>query len=328
MIRNALTELLGIEHPIILAPMGSCTSAAFCAAVSNAGGMGSIGTLNRATKEILRDLEEIRSLTARPFAVNHIPQTLDREAFDATIRLKPRVISFALDDPGELVGPAHDAGSLVMVQVTTVAQAEQAVERGADIIIAQGGEAGGYGGAVSTFVLVPQVVDAVAPVPVVAAGGIFDGRGLAAALVLGAVGVNLGTRFLASREAPIEEAWQQAVLSARSEDAIKADALNYVSPLPGTVGYGTVLRSIRTPFLERWNAHREEAVQESSRLSAQMREARAAGRRHEFLATAGQSAGAIKDVLPVADIIRRMVRDAEAALPKSRKRKAARAAAV
>ena len=321
MIKNALTELLGIEHPVILAPMGSCTSAAFCAAVSNAGGMGSIGTLNRTTRDVLRDLDEIRTLTTRPFAVNHIPQTLDREAFDATLKLKPRVISFALGDPGELTGPVHDAGSLVMVQVTTVAQAEQAVEHGADIIVAQGGEAGGYGGVVSTLVLVPQIVDAVAPVPVVAAGGIFDGRGLAAALVLGAVGVNLGTRFLASEEAPIEEGWRQAVLNARSEDAIKADALNYVNPVPGTVGYGTVLRSIRTPFLERWNGDREEAIRESSRLSAQMRAAREAGRRHEFLATAGQSAGAIKAVLPVAEIIRRTVRSAEALLPKTRKRK-------
>jgi nitronate monooxygenase/enoyl-[acyl-carrier protein] reductase II len=322
MIRTALTELLGIEHPVILAPMGSCTSAGFCAAASNAGGMGSIGTLNRATRAVLRDLDEIRGLTTRPFAVNHIPQTLDEEAFEATIRLKPRVVSFALDDPGELARRAHDAGSLVMAQVTTVAQAEQAVASGADIIVAQGGEAGGYGGTVSTLVLVPQVVDAVAPVPVVAAGGIFDGRGMAAALVLGAAGVNLGTRFLASAEAPIDRAWQEAVLGARSEDTVKADALNYVSPLPGTAGYGTVLRSVRTPFLERWNERREEAVRERPRLSAEMRAAREAGRRHEFIATAGQSAGAINEVLPVAEIIRRLVSGAEAVLARGAQRSA------
>ena len=215
MIRTAFTELLGIEHPVVLAPMGSCTSAAFCAAASNAGGMGSIGTLNRTTQAVLRDLDEIRGLTKRPFAVNHIPQTLDQEAFEATIRLKPRVVSFALDDPGNLARRAHDAGALVMVQVTTVAQAERAVESGADVIIAQGGEAGGYGGTVSTLVLVPQVVDAVAPVPVVAAGGIFDGRGLAAALILGRGGRESRDALSGLRRGPDRAA--MATGSARGE---------------------------------------------------------------------------------------------------------------
>src|SRR4029079_15129206 len=147
---------------------------------------------------------------------------------------------------------AHDAGAKVMVQVTTVAQAVQAAQRGADLIIAQGGEAGGYGGTVSTMPLLPQVVDAVAPIPVVAAGGIFDGRGLAAALVLGAGGVNLGTRFLASAEAPISKEWQRAILGAASEDTMKLDVLNDIQPVPGTVGYRTVLRPISTPFMEGW----------------------------------------------------------------------------
>lgn len=201
-----------------------------------------------------------------------------------------------------------------MLQVTTVSQAVEAVERGVDIIIAQGGEAGGYGGVVSTMTLVPQVVDAVAPLPVVAAGGIFDGRGLAAALMLGAVGVNMGTRFLASKEAPIEDGWQQAILDARSEDTLKAEAMNDINPLPGTAGYGTVLRSIKTPFLEEWNARPGEVASERKRLQAEIRDAVMSGRRHEIVLTAGQTAGAITDVLPVADIIQRVVQEAEAAL--------------
>ena len=176
------------------------------------------------------------------------------------------MISFALGDPGDLVRQAHDAGSKVMIQVTTVAQAIEAAERGADVIIAQGGEAGGYGGIVSTMALVPQVVDAVSPIPVVAAGGIFDGRGIAAAFMLGAVGVNMGTRFLASREAPIDDAWKAAIASAQSEDAVKVEVLNDIQPLPGTGGYGTVLRSLRTPFMEEWGAKRDEARQEGERL--------------------------------------------------------------
>ncbi len=317
MLRTSLCDLLNIDHPIILAPMGSATSAAFAAAASNAGGLGSIATLSRPTAAVLADLNAIRDLTDRPFAVNHVPQSLDEEAFAATLALRPAVISFALGDPGDLVCRAHDAGSLVMLQVTTVAQAVLAAERGVDIVVAQGGEAGGFSGVVGTMPLVPQVVDAVAPIPVVAAGGIFDGRGLAAALVLGAAGVSLGTRFLASLEAPIEENWQQAVLAARSEDAIKAEALNAVSPIPGTAGFGTVLRSLRTPFLDEWNSRLTEAEHQRDRLQAEMTTAVEAGRRIDFLATAGQSAGAITDVLPVAEIIRQIVAEAEATIQSS-----------
>ncbi len=317
MIKTPLCDLLGIDYPIILAPMGSATSAEFAAAASNAGGLGSIGTLTRATADVLRDIKAITSLTTRPYAINHIVPTLDETSFIATLEARPAVISFALGDPGELVHQAQDAGALVIIQVTTVAQAIEAAERGADLIIAQGGEAGGYGGVVSTLVLVPQVVDAVAPVPVVAAGGIFDGRGLAAALLLGAVGVNIGTRFLASTEAPITDGWRRAILNANSEDTMKVDALNDIQPLPGTAGYGTVLRSIRTPFMDKWQAKREEARSARELLQQEMQTAIKAGRRHEILLTAGQTAGGIKDVLPVAQLMRRMMAEAEIALARA-----------
>ena len=215
---------------------------------------------------------------------------------------------------------AHGAGSRVIVQVTTVAQAVEAVDRGADVIIAQGGEAGGYGGTISTMPLLPQVVDAVAPVPVVAAGGIFDGRGLAAALVLGAVGVNLGTRFLASEESPISAEWRDAILEAASEDTMKLDVLNDIQPIPGTAGYGTVLRSIRTPFMSEWQGKREQARSERERLRKEMSAATSAGRRHEVMLTAGQGAGGIKDVLPVGKIMRRMIAEAEQALAANSRR--------
>src|SRR5215471_5624216 len=211
MLKTALCDLFGIEVPIILAPMGTCTSAELAAAVSNEGGLGGVGSLFRTTAAIKRDIDTVRKLTSRPFAINHIPQTLDTEAFRCTLEARPAVVSFALGDPGDLVRQAHDVGSLVMLQVTTVTQAMQAADRGVDVIIAQGGEAGGYCGEVSTMTLVPQVVDAVSPIPVVAAGGIFDGRGIAAALMLGAVGVNLGTRFIASTEAPAPDEWKQAI---------------------------------------------------------------------------------------------------------------------
>jgi enoyl-[acyl-carrier protein] reductase II len=306
MLRTPLCDVLGIEVPIILAPMGSATSAEFAAAVSNQGGLGGIGTLFRTTLAIKRDIDSVRKLTNRPYAVNHIPQLLDADAFDFTLKARPAVISFALGDPGDLVRQAQDAGARVMQQVTTVGQAIQAAERGVDVIIAQGGEAGGYSGGVSTMVLVPQVVDAVSPIPVVAAGGIFDGRGIAAALVLGAVGVNLGTRFLASKEAPIPDEWKQAIIAGKSEDTMKADVINDINPLPGTAGYHTVLRSLHTPFLDEWSAKREEARRERERLRDQIVSTHQTGRPHETLLTAGQTAGGITEILKVSQRCRRV----------------------
>ena len=314
MLKTPLCDVFGIDVPIILAPMGTCMSAEFAATVSNEGGLGGIGSLFRSATAVKRDIDVVRRLTSRPFAINHIPQALDGEAFRYTLEAKPAVISFALADPGDLVRQAHDVGSLVMLQVTTVTQAIQAAERGVDVIIAQGGEAGGYCGEVSTMTLVPQVVDAVAPIPVVAAGGIFDGRGIAAALMLGAAGVNLGTRFIASTEAPAPKEWKQAITAAKSEDAIKVDVLNDISPIPGTKGFPTVPRSLPTAFLDEWSSKREEARRERDRLRGQIVSTTQAGRQHECVLWAGQTAGGINEILSVGAIIRRLIADTEATL--------------
>jgi enoyl-[acyl-carrier protein] reductase II len=201
-----------------------------------------------------------------------------------------------------------------MVQITTVGQAIQAADRGVDLIIAQGGEAGGYGGTISTMALVPQVVDAVSPIPVVAAGGIYDGRGIAAAFMLGAVGVNIGTRFLASKEAPIDDDWKQAIVEAHSEDAVKAEVINDIIPVPGTAGYDTVGRTLRTPFLDEWGTKRDEARRNGESLWAEIVERLRRGQRRQTLAWAGQTAGGVREIMPVADIMRQLVDEAEAAL--------------
>ena len=314
MLKTPLCDVFGIDVPIILAPMGTCTSAEFAAAVSNEGGLGGIGSLFRSATAVKRDIDVVRRLTSRPFAINHIPQALDGEAFRYTLEARPAVISFALADPGDLVRQAHGVGSLVMLQVTTVAQAVQAAERGVDVIIAQGGESGGYCGEVSTMTLVPQVVDAVAPIPVVAAGRIFDGRGIAAALMLGAAGVNLGTRFIASTEAPAPKEWKQAITAAKSEDAIKVDVLNDISPIPGTKGFPTVPRSLPTAFLNEWTSKREEARRERDRLRGQIVSTTQAGRQHECVLWAGQTAGGINEIQSVGAIMRRLIADTEATL--------------
>ena len=142
MLKTSLCDLFGIEVPVILAPMGTCTSAELAAAVSNAGGLGGIGSLFRSTAAVKRDIDTMKALTTKPFAINHIPQNLDVEAFRYTLEARPSVVSFTLADPEELAQQAHDAGAMVMVQVTTVAQAVQAAKRGADMISAQGSEFG------------------------------------------------------------------------------------------------------------------------------------------------------------------------------------------
>jgi len=314
--RTRLCELLGIEYPIIQAGMGIVHPAhALVAAVSNAGGLGSLGAALRSPSELREQLALIRERTDRPFAVNFLVSDFSEETFAAALEARPAVISFALGDPGDLVRRAHAAGAVVVHQVHTVAQAVQAAGRGVDVLIAQGGEAGGFGQFVGTLPLIPQVVDAVRPLPVVAAGGIGDGRGVAAALLLGAEGVNMGTRFLASIEAPIGDGWKRAIITAQSEDAVKVEFWNDISRSPmGRAGYVTVPRALRTPFHDWWAQRRAEAVQRAEELRNEIQAAFAEGRFHEYMPFAGQSAGLIHEVLPVREIIRQLISQAEETL--------------
>lgn len=312
--RSPLCDLIGIEVPIIQAGMSIFTSPELAAAVSNAGGLGSLGAWNRPPDHLGRDLAELQALTDAPFAVNHVVPDLNEAAFSATLEVAPAVVSFALDDAGDRMRQVHDAGSLVMQQVSTVRQAEVAAEHGADIVVAQGGEAGGYSGGVGTLSLLPQVVDAVAPVPVVAAGGIADGRGMAAALLLGAAGVNLGSRFLASAESPIGERWRRSLVTRPSEEWVHAEFINALNPNPGTVGYGTRLRLLRTEFVERWAERSADIQADPSELLAEIAAADEAGDRELLLAVGGQSAGLIRQVEPAADIVRALTAQARATL--------------
>jgi nitronate monooxygenase/enoyl-[acyl-carrier protein] reductase II len=314
MIHTSICDLLDIRVPVVQAGMGSYTSAELVAAVTNAGGLGSLGAANRPLEDFQRHLARIGDLTAGSFAVNHAITVIDEAAFQAGLGAHPKVVTLALDHPHDYVARVHDAGALAMHQVTTVQQALEAAERGVDIIIAQGGEAGGYGGVVSTMPLVPQVVDAVRPLPVIAAGGIADGRGLAAALMLGAQGINIGTRFLATQESPIVDSWKQAIIDAAAQDAVKADVWNDIAPGMGTTGYGTVVRALRTPFLDEWSAKRDQAVHEMPRIRETIARASDAGRLHELMIFGGQSAGAIRDLPSAADVVAAIVAEAEEAL--------------
>lgn len=315
--RTRVCDLFGIDVPIVQAGMGSFTNASLVAAVANGGALGSIGASNRSADQLDQEIRGIRERTDRPFAVNFLISSLDPDGFTVACEARVPVISFALGDPGEYVGRAHDAGALIMHQVHTVAQARAAAAAGVDVLIAQGGEGGGFGQSVAALPLIPQVVDAVHPLPVLAAGGIADGRGLAAALVLGADGANIGTRFLASVEAPVADGWKQAILNARSEDAVKVDFWNAVVPVPGRGGYGTVPRAVRTPFVERWAGRQAEVEDHIDEVRDELLASLPAGRFHEYVPFAGESAGLIHEILPAGEIIARLLTEAEAALART-----------
>lgn len=313
--RTALCELLGIEHPVIQASLGPWSSVALTAAVSEAGGIGSLGTALISPEQVVDQIRRTRRLTAKPFIVNHTRRPLDDEAFELTLRERPKAVSLALGEPGELARRAHEAGCVFIHQAHSVDQALVAVDQGADVIIAQGEEAGGFGGGLGGLALIPQVADAVAPVPVVAAGGIVDGRGLAAALVLGAAGVNIGTRFLAAEETEIPEEWKRRIVEARSEDTVRARFAEHVFPPVGTGGYeGKTPRVLRTEWVDRYNADPQAALADRERLSAELVDAVRSGRGHELVPFTGQTAGMIDSVLPAGEIVRRMVTEAEEVL--------------
>ncbi len=288
MLRTPLLALLGIEHPIIQAGMGTFGSgAALAAAVSNAGAIGSIGAAKRAPDDLRAELQAVRAMTSRPFIVNFTRPWLQLhpECLDCALAAGPRAISISQGLPGDLASRVHDAGALVIAQVQTVEQARVAADEGVDIVIAQGAEAGGvggFGGRIGGSVLVPQVVDALAPLPVVAAGGITDGRGLAAVLLLGASGANIGSRFLASVEASIGDDWKQRLVDASPDGWVSLDTSAVAAPGAGRAGQAP------GSALDGWSA--------------------------EALPAAGQGAGAIGSIEAAADIVRGLVRGAEEAL--------------
>lgn len=311
-VRTLLCELLGIEHPVVQASLGPWSSVALTAAVSQAGGIGSLGTALMSADQVLDQIRRTRELTDKPFIVNHTRRPLDEDAFELTLRERPTAISLALGEPGDLAHRAHDAGCLFINQVHSVEQAQIAVQQGADAVIAQGEEAGGFGGGIGSMALIPQVADAVAPVPVVAAGGIVDGRGLAAALLLGAAGVNIGTRFVAADETEVPDDWKQRIVEARSEDTVRARFAERVFPPVGPGGYeGKTPRVLRTDWVDRYNADPQAVIAAGEQLASELVNAVKAGRGHELVPFTGQSAGMIESVLPAGEIVAQIVAEAE-----------------
>jgi nitronate monooxygenase len=311
MLTTPLCTLLGIERPILNASMAGTATGELTAAVSEAGGFGMIGGTNPGGASWLREQIRIaRSLTARPFGVGFISSFPDTEEL-AGVAIEEGVaaINHSFADPTPYVAPTHAAGAKIFAQVQTLEQAIRAARAGVDVIISQGGEAGGHAGAIGTFALLPAIVDAVAPIPVVAAGGIADGRGLAAALLLGAQGAWMGTRFVTSREWGGPSWEQEAVLAATSDDTVQTRLYDLIAERPFPAENPD--RVLRNAFIDRWNGRESEIPAHRQALQAEVE----AGNDRADLAVAGVSAGVsaglITSARPAGEIVRAIVQEAE-----------------
>ncbi|HXH22314.1 MAG TPA: nitronate monooxygenase [Dehalococcoidia bacterium] len=314
MLQTPVCDLLGISVPIISAPFGPWDSVDLAAAVCEAGGIGSLGTATRTADELREQWRRLRALTARPFIVNHTGRPFSPEAFDATLTERSKAISFHMGVPAELVRRAHDHGILWLQTVGDLESAEQALEAGADALIAQGGEAGGNSGWVATTVLVPAVVDLAGDVPVIASGGIADGRGIAAAIALGAQGVQLGTRFLATPEMRIDESWKQRIVAEGALSAVKVENAERVMPpfnLP-QIGPKAAPRALETDFIRQLRDAPESF--DPREVGPMIVAAVRAGGGHDLMPFTGQSVELVRDIVPAGELVRRLVREAEDAL--------------
>jgi len=318
MLRTRACEIFGIEHPVFLGPMGSATGADLAAAVSNAGGLGMIGCAGRSPEWIAETTRAVREKTDRPFGLNLLLFEVEGAAMKAVLDSRPPVFSTAWawpdQDLRDCFSRAHDRGARVMHMVSGVPEARRAAEAGADAIVAQGTEGGGHVGLMGTMALVPQVVAAVSPVPVVAAGGIATGEGLAAALVLGAEGAMFGTRFLATTECPLPDDLKAAVLASDGHDTILTEIPDIAR---GRVWPGAYSRVVRNRLIESWAGREGDLRARRSEAGAAMAAAFKAGDASSAALFIGQDAGLIDSIEPAADLVARLVADAEAALQRA-----------
>jgi enoyl-[acyl-carrier protein] reductase II len=308
-VRTPLCDLLGIDHPVMLAGMAGVAYADVCAAVSEAGGFGTLGMAGRSPKGIRAEMRRVKELTQKPFGVDllaAVPASLT-QSVDVIVEEGAKAFIAGLGVPEPILGRLKEAGIVVISMCGTVRHAVKAERAGVDVVVAQGTEAGGHTGLVGGMALVPQIVDAV-KIPVVAAGSIFDGRGLAAALAFGAQGVWMGTRFIASKEANAARAYKDAILGATDESTIITRAYS-----------GKPMRVIKNEYVAEMEAHPEQIkpFPEQGLISFQRNvmgglsgKLEGVDPKRDALA-AGQGAGAISDLPAAGDIVRRVVREAE-----------------
>lgn len=310
MLHTRICDLLGIEHPLLNAPMAGTANAALAAAVSEAGGLGIIGGSNGDGAWLRGQIRAVRERTNKPFGVGFISSRPNvAELTAVAIAERVPVIGHSFADPTPYVAAIHAAGLLMIAQVQTVALARTAVAAGVDIIVAQGTEAGGHTGYSGTLPLVPAVVDVAGGIPVIAAGGIADGRGLAAVLMLGAEGAWLGSRFVASVEAEGGDWVKERVVAAGTDDTVLTKAYDIVTQSPFPPGIGD--RVVRNDYTDTWHGRDDELPARRPELFAQLAQAAQAGDGRIAATRAGNAAGLIHAILPAGDIVRAIIAETE-----------------
>jgi nitronate monooxygenase len=310
-ISTPLTALLGIEHPILLAPMDIVSGARLTAAVSNAGGLGILGGGYGDRAWLEQEIAKLKQLAPGHFGVGFITWSLAKQPdlLDIALSAGPRAIFLSFGDPKLFASRIKDAGALIICQVQDEQSARQALDAGADILVAQGSEAGGHGASRTTLDIVPAVVDlAAGRVPVVAAGGLGDGRGLAAMMMLGAAGVLLGTRFYASQEADGAEEAKKRICAATGGSTTRGlifdISRDHVWPSPFTG------RCLINDHSRRW-AGRELQLLQDKTATAEYMAARAARNFDIAAVIAGAGVGLIHDIPPAAEVVDRIVTEAD-----------------
>ncbi len=311
MLQTRLTKKLKIDHPIILAPMAFAAGGGLAAAVSKAGGLGLIGG-GYGDREWLRQQFEIAK--GHRVGCGFITWSLAKqpELLDFVLAQRPLAICLSFGDPRTFAAQIRAAGVALFCQVQTRRDAEIALDAGVDVVIAQGAEAGGHGQARGTLTLVPEVADLIAArstdTLLCAAGGIADGRGLAAALMLGADGVLVGSRLWASREANVGERMHQAALHASGDDTIRSSVMDIARRLEWPEQF--TARVLRNKFIERWHGREDELLLCADREAQNYRQAWLEGDPDNSNTFVGEVVGMIHDIEPAARIIERMVREA------------------
>ncbi len=305
---TSLTKLLGIAHPVILAPMGAVSGGLLAAAVARAGGLGLLGPGYFGADWIEK---EFAAAGNRPVGIGFITWHMagHPEQFAATIAHKPPVVMLSFGDIAPFVPRIREIGAKCLAQVQSVADAIAAAKAGADVIVAQGSEAGGHGAGRGSFALLPAVVDAVSPIPVVAAGGVGDGRGLAAALMLGASGVLIGTRFFASQEALGSPAAKQRLVDGKGDDTLRTTIFDVVRKIDWPEPYTG--RALANDFSRQWHG-REEAL--AGRVDPENARYLAAAEKGDTSTTvvwAGEAIDLIDRIEPAEEILARIVAEAE-----------------
>ncbi len=315
MIATKLTEAFGLRHPIVLAPMGGVAGGRNAAAVANAGGLGLVGGGYGDRDWVARELAIVTDGTRGPWGIGFITWSLRREVLDLALAQRPRAVMLSFGDPRPHAGAIKNAGCMLICQVQGEDEARLAREAGADFIVAQGTEGGGHGGSRSTLPLVPAVVDWVAPTPVIAAGGIVDGRGLAAALMLGAGGALIGTRFCASDEALGRDRQKAQLVAARGGDTGRTRVFDIVRGYHWPAPYTG--RALRNRFTTQWDG-REDAL--AAVLDIERTRYLTAADEDDYetaLVWAGEGVDLVRSVEPAATLVARIAAEAEARLRES-----------